>query len=356
MRNPLLVLTCVLLLLPSAAAEDPSEASAALAPTEAEAVAATRSLLLVMRTVDMPERGDLQRRFLDSGALLSRIFGAKAEGLPLTVREAVVRVIASRLRKATKAIRGRHVRAAKFVCSTLPDGVRRVGVRTPSPSLSFLWVRGKGGPLLVDWGTSSAKSQVSLLKREWLQTKSTPEEFLSDLLALVEHERQVKLSRDHILTIVTLLIVRRVEEDWKPYNGKNFVLSLVACNDLDRRDPRNLGILFSPADKRLSLASTDLERYKAVSQQTLREAGAFSALTSYAGRRNAERDFAITPKMEKVGAPLVADVSFPDIAIVGSSDGSVRIMDRAALGLDPKDPIVVGDASKSEILRTLSDK
>ena len=81
-----------------------------------------------------------------------------------------------------------------------------------------------------------------------------------------------------------------------------------------------------------------------------------SKLTSYAGRRNAHREFALTvPDLER-GAPLIADLSFPDVAIVGLSNGAVKVMTRADLGLGSEDPIAVGDTSKSPVLRVLSDE
>ena len=55
-------------------------------------------------------------------------------------------------------------------------------------------------------------------------------------------------------------------------------------------------------------------------------------------------------------AALLADLHFPDVAIVAFADGRVEVMDRKALGLGPNDPIVAGDESKSPILRTLSDE
>jgi len=57
-----------------------------------------------------------------------------------------------------------------------------------------------------------------------------------------------------------------------------------------------------------------------------------------------------------VGVPLIADLSFPDLAIVGWSNGNIRTMTRKQLGLGPHDPIVAGEASKSEILRQFSSE
>lgn len=51
---------------------------------------------------------------------------------------------------------------------------------------------------------------------------------------------------------------------------------------------------------------------------------------------------------------MLADLSFPDVALVAYASGKVVELDRGALGLEPGDPIVVGPASKSAILRCLS--
>src|SRR5688500_18740732 len=40
-----------------------------------------------------------------------------------------------------------------------------------------------------------------------------------------------------------------VAKPWPPYNGKNFVLWLVATNKIDRRDDKAVRLLFSPGDQ-----------------------------------------------------------------------------------------------------------
>ena len=66
--------------------------------------------------------------------------------------------------------------------------------------------------------------------------------------------------------------------------------------------------------------------------------------------------YKITPEEAKEGAPLIADLSFPDVAIIGFTDGSVRVLTRKDLGLESGDPIIVGASSKSELLKKLSDE
>jgi hypothetical protein len=57
----------------------------------------------------------------------------------------------------------------------------------------------------------------------------------------------------------------------------------------------------------------------------------------------------------EAGAPVIADLSFDDVAIVGFTSGQVRAMTRDDLGLGPDDPLVAGDASKSPLLRELGE-
>jgi|GEM_PF-4069980 len=134
-------------------------------------------------------------------------------------------------------------------------------------------------------------------------------------------------------------------------DGKRFVLFLVAVNQVERTNAGSLQMLLSPADK--ALAFPGMEPYAAVTLEALAQRS-FPALTSYAGRRNAVKELAITPTSAPDKTALLADLSFPDGALVGFLDGKVRYLNRQALGLGPTDPIVAGATSKSPLLQTLS--
>lgn len=81
-----------------------------------------------------------------------------------------------------------------------------------------------------------------------------------------------------------------------------------------------------------------------------------TALTSYAGRRNAEAGHSLTAESLRSNPAVMADISFPGGVILGFSDGSVRWVTATELGLPADQAIVVGDASAVESLRHLSDR
>jgi hypothetical protein len=123
-----------------------------------------------------------------------------------------------------------------------------------------------------------------------------------------------------------------LEKPWPKYSGKAFVLWLVASNKLDRRDARQLEILFSPADAARSLAKAGgVEAYAKLTLEALKQADpARGALTSYAGRRNAEREHVLTAEEQSRMAAILADLSLPDGAIVGFAGGSAADDPRGA--------------------------
>jgi len=149
-----------------------------------------------------------------------------------------------------------------------------------------------------------------------------------------------------------------LEKPWPKYSGKAFVLWLVASNKIDRRDPKQLEILFSPADDTRSLEKAGgVEAYAKLTLESLKTPDpTLGALTSYAVRRNAEREHFLTAEEQSRGAAILADLSFADGAVVAFVGGSAKWLTRAELGLGPDDPIVAGDASKSPILQHFSSE
>ena len=145
-----------------------------------------------------------------------------------------------------------------------------------------------------------------------------------------------------------------LERSWPGYNGKDFVLSLIATNKISKNDDKQLEIRFSPADERRSVAQAGgAAAYAGIGKSVLSDGKVdLSALTSYVGPRRARPS--MTAAEKALGAPMIADLSFTDGAIVGFADGRVKWLTRAELGLARYDPIAAGDASKSPILRMLS--
>ena len=179
-----------------------------------------------------------------------------------------------------------------------------------------------------------------------------------------ERSRQTK-SKDNVRNMLMMMLDRRTSKvtgGWPPYNGKNFVLSLIATNQIDIRNKQNLEVLFSPGDAIYSLEKTDVERYKDVKKDTLKNGADFHELTSYAGRRNADRDFVITPDEEKKGTMVMCDdddgpLHHPDGLVIGYSNGASRFMEWDEIDMqkpDPKSPEeFLGDASSQEELQKL---
>lgn len=148
----------------------------------------------------------------------------------------------------------------------------------------------------------------------------------------------------------------RVNGKWPPYSGKAFVLALVADGSMHHRNTRALSRLFAPTQRPADFNAL-LDDYRRVTAESLRAGMDVRHLTSYAGRRNAEEAYGLTQASVDEGAAILADLlSIPGKAIVAFADGGVEILTRKDLGPGPDDPIVVGDASKSPILRALSDQ
>jgi hypothetical protein len=148
-----------------------------------------------------------------------------------------------------------------------------------------------------------------------------------------------------------------MERPWPQFSGKALLMWLVATNKLDRAKPESLALLFSPGDATRSIEKAGgVKAYDAITLASLRDAGRdFGPFTSYAARAVSDASPLAADGLGR-GAPVLADVSFPDAAVVAFTSGAVRILTKKELGLEPLDPLVVGLASKSPILRTLSDK
>ncbi len=179
---------------------------------------------------------------------------------------------------------------------------------------------------------------------------------------LQERSKQTK-SKDNVKSMITLMLGRSTEKGWPRYSGKNFVLSLVATGQIDRRNSQNLEILFSPGDVLYSLEDADKERYADVTKTALKNSTDFHELTSYAGRRNGDREYLITPDQLKQGTMIMCDdddgpLHHPDGLVTGWTNGSVRFMEWEDLDMvkpeDPDNPDeFLGDASGHDMLQKL---
>ena len=146
---------------------------------------------------------------------------------------------------------------------------------------------------------------------------------------------------------------------WPKYNGKNFVLWLVAANKIDRRDEKQLQILFSPGDA--DLVFPGKKEYEAITLESLKNSNPeYLTLTSYAGRRNAEREHVLDSSEQSKGAPIMCDddsgsLHHKDGLVIGYVGGSSKFVEWADLGIPPPDVKtpegILGDNSPNEDLK-----
>ena len=154
---------------------------------------------------------------------------------------------------------------------------------------------------------------------------------------------------------------------WPPYNGKNFVLWLVAKNHIDRRDDKQLQILFSPGDTSNYTfeKAGGIKAYEALTLNSLQtENPDLLKLTSYAGRRNKEKEHALTASELSKNAIVMCDdddgpLHHPKGIVVGYSGGAAKFVEWADLGMGPpqdeKHPEgILGDNSPNEDLKHMS--
>lgn len=171
---------------------------------------------------------------------------------------------------------------------------------------------------------------------------------------------QIAQSKSNMRRLLAMWVERastRRTGRWPRYSGKNFVLSLVALGKINHKNP---AILFSPGDPRLSADAVDRERYKLVTRKALKsQAESFDDLTSYAGRRNGDREYLITPDAEARNVPILADPHFArhGIVLLGHVDGTVTELSLkdAGMPIPEEDEPILGEDASLEILEALSD-
>lgn len=153
-----------------------------------------------------------------------------------------------------------------------------------------------------------------------------------------------------------------LERSWPKYNGKNFVLWLVASNQIDRRDEKQLLILFSPGDADLTFPGK--KEYEGLTLESLKNSNPdYLQLTSYAGRRNGEREHVLNASEQSKGAPIMCDDDTGSLhhkagLVIGYVGGSAKFVEWADLGIPPPDVEkpegILGDNSPNEDLKHLS--
>ena len=148
-----------------------------------------------------------------------------------------------------------------------------------------------------------------------------------------EKAKQTK-SKDNVRSMVLMFVNRATEKTsggWPRYTGKNFVLSLVAYRMIDVSKKQNIEVFFSPGDVEYTIEDVTPEMYKEVKKEALKQGQDFRNLTSYAGRRNGDKEFRITPSQVKAGTMIICDdddgpLHHPDGIVAGYTNSSVRFL------------------------------
>lgn len=182
----------------------------------------------------------------------------------------------------------------------------------------------------------------------------------------VQDESRRVESMNNVRNMAQILTERSFGKGWPRYSGKNFVLSLVARNIVDPDNPDNLRIFFSPADVWYALGAVDPARYAEITPQALKEGRDFHELTSYAGRRNADREYMLTANLLRRVVPIICDdddgpLHHRDGLVMAYTDGRAKFVTWDDLGMlepeDPDDPEpFLADDAEVEALQGLSSE
>lgn len=330
------------------------------APSEEAAFAATRAFVHLVQVMEPEHEPDVIARYVDPDGLGRRIFGGAWDSGDEAQREAARRsLLGSVLPTFLRALGRGGYRVPDDLRSSLQEGgVRRVDFRLGRRSFLLVWARRGPVPVLVDVGSDGdgAAARLASLWKSAART-TTLGRFLETLVRRGSDRSRKVESKDNIRTLIQMMLLRVTQKGvrgWPRHSGKNFILYLAATGMVDVRNPANLEVFYSPG--RGERRRPAPEAYREVTMEALNAGRDFSHLTDYAGRRNGERAFRVTADQMKLGTPLIADLSFPDVAIIGFSNGAVREVTREELGLGPDDPMVAGDESNSPILRKLSSR
>lgn len=183
-----------------------------------------------------------------------------------------------------------------------------------------------------------------------------------------ENTRRTK-SSDNVQQMIKYYIAdgAGMSKLWPKYNGKNFVLWLVATGKIDKRDDKQLQALFSPGDSHYSWGDggATIKDYAGLTRETLRtENSELLKLTSYAGRRNATEGHTLTTDELSKGALCICDdddgpLHHPKGLIIGYVNGSAKFVPWDELDMsppaEPNNPEnTLGDQSPNPELKHMS--
>jgi prepilin-type N-terminal cleavage/methylation domain-containing protein len=188
------------------------------------------------------------------------------------------------------------------------------------------------------------------------------------VVPIIQEKAKRTKSTDNVRSMILMYISgdAGLARPWPKFNGKNFVLWLVATNKIDRGNRQNLEVLFSPGDGKYTLEPLSDKDYEPVTLAALRAEGHddFRRLTSYAGRRNKESGHELTSEELSKGALIICDDDDGPLhhsagMVLGFSSGTARFMEWSDLDMskpaDTKNPEgILGDNSPNENLKHMS--
>lgn len=188
------------------------------------------------------------------------------------------------------------------------------------------------------------------------------------LVPMIQEKAKRTKSIDNVRSMVMFYMNQDIplKKGWPKFNGKNFVLYLVATGEIKKTDKDSLGILFSPGDNNYALESAGTQfgkLYEEVTLQAMQQGGghpAWKALTSYAGRRNGTPGHSIGSDAELIICDDDDGKLHHDKGMVlGYTNGNAKFMDWSELGIsppgNPDDPTgLLGDNAPSDMLKHMS--
>lgn len=164
------------------------------------------------------------------------------------------------------------------------------------------------------------------------------------VVPMIQEKAKQTKSTDNVRSMIQMYLGAGagVSKPWPAFNGKNFVLWLVATNKISKESTEQLSILFSPGDPGRNLDSVGRKAFEPVTLEALRSEGNtdFLNLTSYAGRRNKDKGHQLTSSELEKSALIICDdddgaLHHSKGLVMGYSSGAAKFADWSDLEISP---------------------
>lgn len=182
----------------------------------------------------------------------------------------------------------------------------------------------------------------------------------------VQEQSRRTQSIHNVQNLATLLVDKcALKNRWPRLSGKRFTLSVVGLGLIEAKNPDNLEVFFSPGDSKYNLDLVNPARYLdfAKKMDVLKNTDCHE-LTSYAGRRNGDDEYLLTPARMNEVVPIICDdddgpLHHPAGLVIAYSDAHAGFKDWEELhAQEPSDPNnpepFLGDSATTDILKGLS--